>query len=208
MGATQILMTIVVAVGFFQPASQRRDPLEYIRILESAERVKMLQVPRVVESLGVRPGDKIVDLGAGSGLFTRPLAKLAGPEGLVYAVDIDQDLLNHIDESAREQGLRNIRTVLAGEYDPRIPEQVDLILICDTLHHIGDPSKYLRGLVRYLKPGSRVAVIDYEAEWPSRFHSVQYTPLDLDRWMAAADLTLRQEFDFLRGNFFRIYGLD
>lgn len=202
-----VLLPLLLLVGMNggQVASQRRDPLEYIRILESAERVKKLQVPRVVEALGVRPGDKVVDLGSGSGLFTRPLARLAGPDGVVYAVDIDRDLLDHVEEVAREQGLQNIRTVLATEFDPRIPERVDLVLICDTLHQISDPGVYLRGLVRYLKPGGRVAVIDYEDEWPGRFESVKYTVADLDRWMAVAGLQLETSFDFLEGNFFRIY---
>lgn len=200
-----VLLALLLTSGLLQTASQRRDPLEYIRILESADRVKKLQVTRVVESLGIQPGDKVVDLGSGSGLFTRPLARFAGPDGIVYAVDIDRELLEHVDETAREQGLRNIRTVLASEYDPRIPERVDLVLICDTLHHISDPPEYIRGLLRYLKPGARVAVIDYEDDWPERFRSVQYSLVDLDRWMAAAGLRLTTTHDFLEGNFFRVY---
>ena len=84
-------MTASLLLLAWQPASQRRDPLEYIRILESAERVRKLQVDRVISTLDVQPGQKIADLGAGSGLFTRPLARDVGPAGVVYAIDIDRD---------------------------------------------------------------------------------------------------------------------
>lgn len=185
--------------------SQRRDPLEYIQILESAERVKKLQVERVIEALGVEPGQRVADLGAGSGLFTRPLAKLVGPDGIVYAIDIDSDLLEHVNETALEQDLANIRTVLASEHDPRIPDGVDLVFICDTLHQIDDPAIYLRGLTGYLRPSARIAVIDYENDWPRRFESSKYTLEELDRWMSNAGLKREEKFDFLEGNFFVTY---
>lgn len=185
--------------------TQRRDPLEYIRILESAERVRSLQVERVVQFLELQPGSVVADLGAGSGLFTRPMARLVGPEGIVYAVDIDPELLAHIEETAREQNLANIRTVLAGEFDARLPERVDFVLICDTLHEIPRKPEYLRGLTRYLKPGARVAVIDYLDPWPDRLKKNRYTPEDLDAWMAATGLSREKEFRFLKNNFFLVY---
>jgi len=181
------------------------DPLEYVRILESAERVRKLQVDRVIDLLGPRPGDKVVDLGAGSGLFTRPLAKQVGPEGVIYAVDINDELLAHIQETAKEQNLKNIKTVLASQYDPNLPEKVDLILICDTLHQIENPGAYLGNLADYLSDGGRVAIIDYEDEWPQRFSKRKYSTFDLDAWMTTAGYSLDTKFDFLVDNFFVIY---
>jgi 2-polyprenyl-3-methyl-5-hydroxy-6-metoxy-1,4-benzoquinol methylase len=96
---------------------------------------------------------------------------------------------------------------MASALDPRIPEKVDLVLICDTLHHIENPDIYLRGLVQYLSPNARVAVIDYEKNWPERFQSVKYTTQDLDQWMKDAGLELTEEFDFLDDNFFVVYSL-
>ncbi|GAB4238482.1 MAG: hypothetical protein Kow00109_12890 [Acidobacteriota bacterium] len=200
-----LLGIFVVLTPVVLGQTQRRDPLEYIRILESAERVRNLQVDRVVQSLNLEPGSIVADLGAGSGLFTRPMARLVGPEGVVYAVDIDPELLEHIQETAREQNLTNIRTVLAGEFDARLPERVDFVLICDTLHEIRRKPEYLQGLTRYLKPGARVAVIDYLDPWPERLANERYTLEDLDAWMAAAGLTREKEFKFLENNFFRIY---
>ena len=200
---TQLSCLLVIVGSFVFP--QRRDPLEYVQILESAERVKKLQVERVIKALDIEPGQRIADLGAGSGLFTRPLADLVGAEGVVYAIDIDSDLLEHINETALEDELTNIKTVLASEQDPRIPDGVDLVLICDTLHQIDDPSIYLRGLTNYLRPSARIAVIDYENNWPRRFESSKYTLQDLDKWMTNAGLTREEKFDFLEDNFFVTY---
>lgn len=200
---TRLSFLLVVLVGFVFP--QRRDPLEYVQILESAERVKKLQVERVIEALNIEPGQRIADLGAGSGLFTRPLAALVGADGVVYAIDIDADLLDHINETALEDNLTNIQTVLASEQDPRIPDGVDLVLICDTLHQIDDPSIYLRGLTNYLRPSARIVVIDYENNWPLRFESSKYTLEDLDKWMTNAGLKREEKFDFLEDNFFVTY---
>lgn len=198
-------MTASLFLVAWQPASQRRNPLEYIRILESAERVRKLQVDRVISTLDVQPGQKIADLGAGSGLFTRPLARQVGTSGVVYAIDIDRDLLAHIEETALEQNLPNITTVLASEFDPRIPEKVDLVLICDTLHQISNAAVYLQDLTRYLKTSARVAVIDYSNNWPRRFESSKYTVQDLDGWMRAAGLHRAESYDFLDDNFFVVY---
>lgn len=200
---TRLSFLLVVLVSFVFP--QRRDPLEYVQILESAERVKKLQVERVIEALNIEPGQRIADLGAGSGLFTRPLAALVGADGVVYAIDIDADLLEHINETALEDNLTNIQTVLASEQDPRIPDGVDLVLICDTLHQIDDPSIYLRGLTNYLRPSARIVVIDYENNWPLRFESSKYTLEDLDKWMTNAGLKREEKFDFLEDNFFVTY---
>ncbi len=199
-----IVSLALLSLGW-QTASQRRDPLEYIRIMESANRVRKLQVERVVQALDVKPGEVVADLGAGSGLFTRPLARKVGPDGLVYAIDIDRALLDHVEETAHEQNLPNIRTVLASEYDPRIPEKVDLVLICDTLHQIKDPGAYLKDLTRYLKDSARVAVIDYEKNWPSRLNSGKFTVKQLDGWMRSAGCQRDHVFSFLKDNFFIVY---
>lgn len=204
-GWLPLLLSSFLAVLSLQTASQRRDPLEYIRILESAERVRKLQVNRVIEALEVKPGQKVADLGAGSGLFTRPLARQVGPDGKVYAIDIDPELLAHIEETALEQNLSNIETVLASEYDPRIPEKVDLVLIIDTLHHISNPASYLDDLGRYLKLSGRVAVIDYSENWPERFETSRYSVSELDDWMRAAGYRKVENHDFLDDNFFVVY---
>jgi arsenite methyltransferase len=191
-----------------QPSGQSRggrSAEEYIKLLESERRIEGLQVDKVVEALKVRPDDRVCDLGAGSGLFTRPLARKAGGKGVVYAVDIDSELLKHVERTAQEQKLANIKPILASETDPKLPEPVDLITIIDTLHHIGNRTEYLKGLKKYLRPGGRVAVIDFSRDWPAGHEKMIYTVGDLDGWMTAAGFKRVEQHDFLDNNFFVVY---
>lgn len=191
-----------------QPGGQSRggrSAEEYVKLLESERRVEALQVDKVVEALKVRPDDRVCDLGAGSGLFTRPMARKANGKGVVYAVDIDSELLKHVERTAQEQKLTNIKPILASETDPKLPEPVDLITIIDTLHHIGARGEYLKGLKKYLRPGGRVAVIDFSRDWPAGHEKMAYTVGDLDGWMTAAGFKRVEQYDFLDNNFFVVY---
>src|SRR5262249_15325079 len=137
---------------------------------------------------------RIADVGAGSGLFSRPLARKVGDKGVVYAVDIDAELLKHIERTARQQNLANLKTILAAEDDAKLPEAVDLIVIIDTLHHIGNQGAYLKGLKKYLKPNGRIAVIDFSKDWPAGHESLKYSTSDLDGWMTAAGFKRVEQF--------------
>jgi len=203
-----LLIIPVYARQAQQPSGQSRGGRsadEYIKLLESESRVKGLQAPKIIEALKVNPDDRVCDLGAGSGLFTRPLAQKVGGKGVVYAVDIDTELLKHVERTAQEQKLANIKTILASETDPKLPEPVDLIAIIDTLHHIGNQAAYLKGLKKYLKPGGRIAIIDFSKTWPPGHEKMVYTVSDLDGWMTAAGFKRVEQHDFLDNNFFVVY---
>lgn len=191
-----------------QPATAtpaRRDPDEYIKLLESERRVAGLQVARVIEALQIKPGQRIADLGSGSGLFTRPLAQKVGPEGVVYAIDIDQALLDHVTKSAARERIANIVPILATEDDPKLTEPVDLIVIIDALHHIKNQAAYLKGLKKHLRTGGRIAIIDFSKDWPAGHESMIYKLADLEGWMKAAGLKRAAQHEFLDNNFFVIY---
>ncbi|MEP7273455.1 MAG: class I SAM-dependent methyltransferase [Acidobacteriota bacterium] len=206
-----LLRLFVVAIfGVFTLAQQtqtRRDPVEYIKTLESERRVAGLHVAQVVESLKIGQGQRVADLGSGSGLFTRPIAKVVGDKGVVYAIDIDPDLLKHVEKTARDEQLTNIRTVLAIESDPKLPEAVDLIAIIDTLHHIDNRPTYLSNLKRYLRPGGRIAIIDFSETWPVGHEAMRYSFADLQSWMEKGGYERSEKFDFLTNNFFVVYRL-
>ncbi len=193
------------ALAFTVTAQQQRTAEEYIKVLEAERRIEGLQVSRVVEALNVKPGQRICDLGAGSGLFTRPLAQAVGPQGIVYAVDIDPGLLKHVEKTAQQQKLANIKIVLAAEDDPKIPEPVDLIAIIDTLHHISNQPTYLKNLRRYLRSNGRIAVIDFSKTWPAGHEKMIYKLEDLNGWMQAAGLKLVTQHYFLDNDFFVVY---
>lgn len=195
------LIVSASAVG----AGQQRDPEQYARFLESSERVAHMEVDRVVTALHLQPGQAVADLGSGSGLFTRSLARAVAPNGTAFAVDIDAALLAIVMSSAERSKLTNIRTVQAAPDDPKLPEPVDLIFICDTFHHLPDKPTYARTLARYTKPGGRVAVIDFTNEWPSGHDQMRYTLQDLEGWMTAAGFTRQQTYDFPENSFYVIY---
>jgi tRNA A58 N-methylase Trm61 len=102
-----LLLTAVVG-------AQQRDPKQYQQVLENPDRLAALQVPRVVEALGLRSGMRVADLGAGTGVFTVPIAKAVGDEGKVYAIDVDSGLLAIVDSKAKAEGVATVATVVAG----------------------------------------------------------------------------------------------
>ena len=201
----QFALTAMTALAVVAPGAQQRDPEQYARFLESSERVAHMEVDRVVTALHLQPGQTVADLGSGSGLFTRALARAVAPDGTAFAVDIDPALLAIVMRSAERSKLTNIRTVEAAADDPKLPSPVDLIFICDTFHHLPDKPTYARTLARYTKPGGRVAVIDFTNEWPSGHDQMRYTLQDLEGWMTAAGFTRQQTFDFPENSFYVIY---
>jgi arsenite methyltransferase len=205
------LATLLIMLGPLQAAQQQRppspqqDPEGYAKFLEGAERVSRMQVPRVIETLGVKQGMKVADLGSGSGLFTRPLAKAVTPGGVVYAIDVNAALLQIVARSAKEAGIANIQTVLASTDDPKLAEPVDLVFICDTLHHIEGQPAYLKNLRQYLRPGGRVAIIDFSKDWPQGHEKMAYSLESLEGWMKDAGFTRVSSHDYLDNSFFVIW---
>ncbi len=174
----------------------------YIDHMENPGRLERMQVERVVETLKLVPGSAVADIGAGSGLFTRTLAKAVAP-GVVYAVDINPTLLAHIEKSAKENGLANVKTVLATEGDPRLPEALDVFLICDTLQLIEGPERYLRELHGHVRPGGRVAIISFIQNWPPVGN--QFSADQLERWMKQAGFALAERHDFITDQYLMIF---
>ncbi len=177
-----------------------------IAVLEWDERVDSLELERVLDTLALQPGDSVADIGSGSGLFTRPLAQRVGPEGLVYAVDIDPILLAHVERTADAAGLENIVPVLAVEDDPMLPAPVDLVLIINTLHHIEGRESYLATLRSYLRPGGSIAIIDFRAgQSPHMKRSLKYDREELEAWLERTEYRAVAAPEFLEENFFLIH---
>ena len=103
----------------------------------------------------------VADVGAGTGLFTRPIAAAVGPEGKVLAVDITEKFVEHIKKTCREEGLENVRTVLSTPTSAELPPaSADLVFTCDTYHHFEFPFKMLASIHQALRPEGRLIVID------------------------------------------------
>lgn len=128
---------------------------------ETKDRAQKLQVERVMDILGIKPGVTVADIGAGSGWFTVRAARRIGNGSKVYAVDINPDFLQHIRQRARRDGLRNVETILDKDNDPLLPPgRVDSVLLLKTYHEVAKPVPFLKNLRKALKPGARVGIID------------------------------------------------
>jgi ubiquinone/menaquinone biosynthesis C-methylase UbiE len=114
-------------------------------------------------ALGLKGGERIADIGAGSGYFTMRLARHVGDTGRVYAIDVSPDMILHLNQQVRAAGIDNVRTLLVPADDPLLADaSVDLVFICNTWHHIADHPPYLEKLRAALKPGGRVVIIDFQ----------------------------------------------
>lgn len=164
----------------------------------------------VIQALNFRPGDYVADLGSGSGYFTFLLAKAVGPSGKVYAIDIDVDMNAYVAARAREEGHTNIEVIHAKPDDPLIPESgVDLIFTCIAYHHLENHVAYFKNAGKYLRPGGRIAIIEFnEKAWLEKLIG-HWTPSEvLHREMKEAGYSLDQEFHFLPKQMFLIFSLD
>lgn len=118
---------------------------------------------KIVAAVGLKPGMKIADIGAGTGLFTLPFAKAVGAEGRVFAVEIAPKFLTHIRTRARKANAANVETVLCTVRSVELPENsIDLAFICDVYHHFEFPQASLASLHKALKPGGEMVLIDFK----------------------------------------------
>lgn len=214
MPRVSLLSLLTLAAGLLAAAGPARAQLgarstaEWLKTLDSQNRVARLKVDEAVGRLGLAPGAVVADIGAGSGVFTLPLARVV-PRGRVYAVDIDQGLVDHIGRRAEEARAANVRPVLGAFTDPRLPARdVDVAFIYDVLHHIEDRATYLRSLAGYLKPEGRIAVIDFHPELgPHRNEpQLQVTRDQTREWMAAAGLRQLAEHQLYDDKWYVVYG--
>lgn len=199
----------VLAVLTVPAAAQlgARSTEEWLKTLDSANRVAKLRVDDVVAALKLKPDQVVADIGAGSGTFTVPLAR-AVATGKVYAVDIEQGLVDHIAQRAKEQKTPNVRAVLGKFTDPNLPARdVDVAFIYDVLHHIEDRAGYLKNLAPYLKTTGRIAVIDFYPELgPHKNDSALQTTKEQTRaWMAAAGFKPVAEHKLYDDKWFVVY---
>ena len=151
-------------------AERHRVPAEFMSYLgaewlERAERIAEEQPERVLDAMGLRPGDVVADVGCGSGYFARRMARRVQPGGTVYCQDIQPEMLDIMRGHAAREGVRGIEAVLGTPTDPRLPSgAIDWIIIADVYHEMSDPEPMLAGIREALAPGGRVALLEYRVE--------------------------------------------
>ncbi|MBX3731956.1 MAG: class I SAM-dependent methyltransferase [Verrucomicrobiae bacterium] len=133
--------------------------------LERPEREEEERTSQVIPALKLRPGDHVADVGAGSGYFTWRMAREVGPGGLVHATDIQPEMLAILATNVAAHGVTNVVQVLGSTTDPKLPERsLDLILMVDVYHEFDHPYEMMQGIVRALKRGGRVVLVEYRGE--------------------------------------------
>lgn len=137
------------------------------RWLERPERATNERPDLVVDSMNLAPTDAVADIGAGTGYFTFRLAP-AVPQGRVFAVDIQPEMLDIMRDSMRRNGIDNVTLVRGSITDPKLPrDSIDAALMVDAYHEFSHPREMMTSLVASLKPGGRVVLIEYRKEDPS-----------------------------------------
>ena len=169
LGALALAITLCVS-SFAQtapaatPAPDRKTSRPYtgdLTIFDSPGREDRLQINRVMDMLAIMPGKNVADIGAGSGWFTVRAAKRVTDTGTVYAVDINSEAIQYIDNRAQKENLKNIKTVLSQPDDPALPPaSVDAVLMLKTYHEVAHPVTLLQNLQKSLRPGAKIGVID------------------------------------------------
>jgi ubiquinone/menaquinone biosynthesis C-methylase UbiE len=185
-----------------------RDPKAYISMLEDPQRDAYQKPHEVLTALGIKQGEMIADIGAGSGYFTFRLAHHAGENGKVYAVDVNPDMILHLNRRIRELKARNVVSILAAADDPLLSDHsVNRFFFCDSWHHIRAQTKYLSLVRKMLKPGGEVIMIDFHKRkqpvgppLPMRIARE-----DLLQQMESHGFQLKQEHTFLPYQYFLIF---
>ena len=176
---------------------------------EGGDRDSWQKPAAVVAALQLDPGDVVADIGAGGGYFTFRFADVVGPGGKVYAVDVDEGMIAYLRERAAQENRDNVEVVLAAADDPRLPEGgVDVIFTANTYHHFGDRTDYFRRARKYLKPGGRVAIVDFnDNSWFAYWFSHFTPPEEITQEMEAAGYLREVQLGFLDRQSFQIFAV-
>src|SRR5688500_11877555 len=180
------------------------DPARYAKSFDDPAREAWQMPARVIDALQLKSGMKVADIGAGTGYFSTQLARVPGVS--VYAVDIEPKMIDYLKQRAQKEQLSNVTAVLAGAASPNLPEPVDVILVVDTYHHLPNRQVYFNELKKSLRPGGRIAIVDFRKEAPDGPPAhFRFTPQQIQDEMKQAGYELQASHDFLPRQHFLIF---
>jgi ubiquinone/menaquinone biosynthesis C-methylase UbiE len=216
MRITSSLLALLVALSFLclgssvvaqSPSRSRLFPPGDLGQLEGPDRDEWQQPERVMDALGIADGSHVADLGAGGGWFTIRLAKRVGPNGIVYAEDVQQAMIEAIRRRVEREGLQNVHTILGGFVDPILPaHDVQAALLVNLYPQIGDPVALLKNVRTSLTANGRLGIVDFK---PGQFgpgpDENRAAPETIIRDANAAGLRLVSHETFLRYQYLLIF---
>jgi ubiquinone/menaquinone biosynthesis C-methylase UbiE len=166
--SARVVLTVIALqlAALPSPGQSRHGALfrpEDLGLLESADRDTWQKPDQIMDSLGIADGSHVADVGAGGGWFTVRLARRVGPNGVVWAEDVQAEMLEAVRRRAAKENLRNVQTRRGSETDPMLPAGLDAVLIVEAFQEIqnANPQLFLENVRASLKPGGRVGIVDY-----------------------------------------------
>lgn len=191
------------------PGHGRLFPPQDLGLLESPDRDQWQKPQLILDALGIAEASVVADVGAGAGWFTVRLARRVGPNGRVYAQDVQQEMLDAVTRRVAREGLSNVVSWLGRANDPLLPPgALDAILTVDVLHEIDDRVTLLRNMARALKPSGRLGVVDFSpgGGGPGPEADERVAPSVIEAEAAKAGLVLLRRETFLPFQYFLIFG--
>ncbi|NMO16749.1 class I SAM-dependent methyltransferase [Pyxidicoccus fallax] len=178
--------------------------------LTREEREAEEQPEVMLDALGLKPGMRVADVGAGVGFHTVRLARRVAPGGHVWATDIQEEMVSRLRSNVEAAGLNNVTPVLTKPDETGLPDgQLDLVLMVDVFHELAEPERMLAKLRRALAPGGRVALVEFRAEDPNvpikQEHKMSVAQVDAE--LEAAGFRRVQRFDGLPWQHLLVYSL-
>jgi ubiquinone/menaquinone biosynthesis C-methylase UbiE len=163
--ALAALSLSVPVVATTQERGRRLFPPEELGVLEGPDRDAWQKPDLIMDALGIGEGSVVADLGAGGGWFTVRLARRVGPNGTVFAQDVQSQMLEAIKRRVGREGLSNVKYVQGNNVDPRLPAgRLDAVLIVDSYHEVASPIELLRNVSASLKPTGRIGIVEFTLE--------------------------------------------
>lgn len=202
-----LALTLAAAV---QAAGQhsRLFPPEQLGLLEGPDRAAWQRPDQVMDALRIAEGSTVVDLGAGGGWFTMRLADRVGPNGVVYAEDVQPQMVEAIKRRVARAQLTNVKVILGTSLNPRLPAPVDAVLIVDAYYEMEEPQVMLRNVAAVLKPEGRIGIIEFKKDgWgPGPPMEERVDPETVIRDAEAAGLRLISRETFLPYEYMLVFG--
>ena len=186
----------------------RLFPPQDLGLLEGPDRDAWQKPDEVMDVLGIADGATVADLGAGGGWFTIRLARRVGPNGIVYAEDVQPEMIESITRRVEREGLTNVKPVLGAPTNPRLPDAaLDAVLIVGVYNEMEDPVALLKNVAVALKPRGRLGIVDFTQEGlgPGPPMEERVNPQRIVTDAQAAGLKLIAREDFLRYQYLLVF---
>ena len=207
--ALAVCVALVAGLALAQSAATHEHSFQgaetWAHVFDDPQRDTWQKPHEVIQALALKSDAKVADIGAGTGYFSARLANML-KAGRVYAVDIEPDMVHYLAERAKREGLENMVAVRGTPGSPNLPARVDVALLVDVYHHIGERPRYFRELRKSLAPGGRVAIIDFRLDSPEGPpRAARISPDEVKAEMKKAGYVLVMEHAFLPRQYFLVF---